>query len=303
MIINRANLDILFTSFNAAYREGLIGRQATSQWSTVAMRVPSSVSEEKYGWIGKFPSLREWIGERVVHGMEQHDYAIRNKDFELTIAVNRNDIEDDKYGVYSPMFRGIGESVAAHPDELVWPLLKAGFGGTLGTAYDGQYFFDTDHPVVLENGTMGTVSNTGGGTGTAWFLADMRGMWRPLVYQERKTAGDIVRREQDDDDNVFSRNEYEYGIHMRDNVGFGWWQIIYGSKQALTAANYKAARTALMEMKGDYGRPLGLMPNSLIVPPSLDIDGREILTAERDAAGATNVYRGTAELVVVPWLA
>ena len=302
MIINRANLDILFTSFNAAYREGLIGQQAASQWNTVAMRVPSSVSEEKYGWLGKFPSLREWAGERVVHGMEQHDYAIRNKDFELTIAVNRNDIEDDKFGAYSPMFQAMGESVAGHADELVWPLLKAGFGGTMGLAYDGQYFFDTDHPVLDADGNVTTVSNTGGGAGAPWFLADMRMMRRPLIFQERKTAGDIVRREQDTDDNVFSRNEFEYGVHCRDNVGFGWWQIIYGSKQGLTAANYKTAREALMEMKGDYGRPLGLIPNTLIVPPSLELAAREIVNAERNAAGATNVYRGTAELVVVPWL-
>jgi phage major head subunit gpT-like protein len=45
------------------------------------------------------------------------------------------------------------------------------------------------------------------------------------------------------------------------------------------------------------------MPRLLIVPPALEAAGLEILNAERDAAGATNVWRGTAELLVVPWLA
>jgi len=56
-------------------------------------------------------------------------------------------------------------------------------------------------------------------------------------------------------------------------------------------------------MKGDHGRPLGIMPNVLVVPPSLRENGLEILNAERDSGGATNVWRGTAELLVVPWLA
>ena len=301
MIINRANLDILYTAYNHAYRQGLIGRQASSQWMNVAMEVRSEVSEEKYGWLGKLPGLREWVGERVVHGLEQHDYAVRNKDYELTIAVNRNDIEDDKYGVYSTVFQGIGESAAGHPDELVFDLLKKGFETN---CYDGQYFFDTDHPVILADGSMSTVSNDGGGAGTPWFLMDDRmSMYKPIIFQARKSADNLVRRDRDDDDNVFHRNEFEYGIHCRDNVGFGFWQTCYGSKQVLTAANYETARTSLLGIKGDYGRPLGVMPTKLVVPPALEKEGLELLNAERNANGATNVYRGTAELLVVPWLA
>lgn len=303
MIINRANLDILYTSYNTAYRQGLIGMQANTQYERVAMVVPSGVSEEKYGWLGKFPNLREWVGERVVHSMEQHDYAIRNKDFELTIGVPRNDIQDDKHMVYGTMFQGMGESVAGHPDQTIWPMLKAGFDATYGLAYDGQYFFDTDHPVLDEDGSPGTVSNDGGGAGTAWFLLDTRMMYKPLIFQQRQKADDIVRRDDPRDDNVFDRNEFEYGIHCRDNGGYGWWQVAYGSKQTLNAANYHTARQSMIGMKGDYGRPLGLMPNLLVVPPSLENAGREVIKAERNAQGATNVWMDTAELLVVPWLA
>jgi len=45
------------------------------------------------------------------------------------------------------------------------------------------------------------------------------------------------------------------------------------------------------------------MPNLLVVPPALEHAGLTILNAERDQYGATNVYKGTAELLVVPWLA
>jgi phage major head subunit gpT-like protein len=99
------------------------------------------------------------------------------------------------------------------------------------------------------------------------------------------------------------RDSYRYGVDARVNVGFGFWQQAFASKQTLNAAAYAAARAGMMSVKSDEGRPLGIMPRLLIVPPALEAAGLEILNAERDAAGATNVWRGTAELLVVPWLA
>jgi phage major head subunit gpT-like protein len=56
-------------------------------------------------------------------------------------------------------------------------------------------------------------------------------------------------------------------------------------------------------MKGDYGRPLGIKPTHLIVPPTLESAGRKILNSELGTGGETNEWKGTAELAVVPWLA
>ena len=64
-----------------------------------------------------------------------------------------------------------------------------------------------------------------------------------------------------------------------------------------------SATRAAIRLLGDHGRPLGVMPTHLVVPPALREAGLEILNAERDAAGATNVWRGAATLLVVPWLA
>ena len=59
-----------------------------------------------------------------------------------------------------------------------------------------------------------------------------------------------------------------------------------------------------MNVKGDEDRPMGCMPTHLVVPPALEHEGAR--AAQRGAAtptGATNVYRGTAKLIVSPWLA
>lgn len=297
MLVNRTNLNLLYTGFKTAFNEGL--GQAESQWPRVATRVPSTTAEEKYGWLGKIPGMREWIGDRVINNLALHDYTIKNKKWEDTISVDRDDIEDDNYGVYAPLFTEMGRAVAAHPDELVWTLLKDGFSTI---CYDGQYFFDTDHPVLDANGQSISVANTDGGTGTPWFLIDDSRALKPIIYQVRKEPT-LVRRDREEDENVFMRSAFLYGVESRYNVGYGFWQFAWGSKQTLSKTTYETARRSLMEMKGDYGRPLGLRPRLLVVPPSLEGKALEIVNADRDAAGATNVWRGTAEVLVVPWLA
>lgn len=296
LIINRANLANLFTGFKAAFQRGL--GQAPGQHSLVAMTVPSTTSKEEYGWLGSLPNMREWIGDRVVHAIGQHDYSIKNKDWELTIGVPRNAIDDDQYGIYSPLFEEMGRSVAAHPDQLVWPLLRAGWATP---CYDGQNFFDTDHPVLDEDGQTISVANTDGGAGEPWFLMDLSRAIKPVIYQERKKP-QFVAKTAPTDDNVFNAKEFVYGVDSRAAAGFGLWQLAWGSKQTLNKAAYATARAALQGMKGDHGRPLGLKATHLVVPPSLEGAGLEILNAERDAQGATNVYRGTAQLIVASWL-
>ena len=306
MIINRTNLDTLFKAYNGAFRRGLIGQQANSMYMQIAMTVMSGTAAEVYPWLGKIPGMKEWIGERVIENLTQHTFEIRNKDYEDTISVDRNQIEDDQYGVYSTMFEAMGEAVAAHPDEMVWPLLKA---GNKTPCYDGQNFFDTDHPVrgvgTASNLHRADASKSGedAANNPKWYLMDLRRVMKPIVFQSRKRANVLVRKDREEDDNVFMRREYVYGVHCRDNVGFGLWQMAAASAQTLNQTNFAAAYTAMEELKGDEGRPLGLKPTHLIAPPSLRTAATEVLKNERDSAGATNTTKDWAEPVIVPWLA
>lgn len=297
MIINRANLDAVRTGFNTAFKDGL--GMAQPQYQRVCTTVPSSTKEQKYGWLGKVPNVREWIGGRAVQSLQESDYSIREKPWELTIGVDRDDIETDNIGIYAPLFTEMGRSTAAFWDTLVWALLKAGFATN---CYDGQYFFDTDHPVLDADGNPQSVANTDGGAGTPWFLLDVSRAIKPIILQKRKDF-QFVSKDKETDDNVFDNKEFVYGADARANVGFGFWQFAWGSKQTLDADHYKAARAALMGMKGDYGRPLGVQPNLLVVGPADEGAGRKLLQSEYGGGGETNPWKGTAELLVVPWLA
>jgi phage major head subunit gpT-like protein len=164
MRINATSLRDIFAGFKTAFNAGFKGAQGHHR--DVAMIVPSGTREEHYAWLGQFPNLREWLGDRVVKSLTAHGYGVPNRKFELTVAVSRPDVEVDRFGVFAPLMTEMGRVSAEHPDELVFSLPKAGF---TSTCYDGQYFFDTDHPVG-GNGSdypAGTVANSGGGSGTA----------------------------------------------------------------------------------------------------------------------------------------
>jgi phage major head subunit gpT-like protein len=71
---------------------------------------------------------------------------------------------------------------------------------------------------------------------------------------------------------------------------------------ALAKASYGAARTAIMSYKDAEGRPLGLIPNVLEVPPALEEVGRMLVTYDKLEDDKPNPYKGTAKLIVNPRL-
>lgn len=297
MIITAQNLAILNRGFSAAFTKGFSG--VSPMRDKIATTVPSGTKTTDYPWIGKIPGLREWIGDRQVNNLTKHGYSITNKEFESTVGVDRNDIDDDQYGVYTPLMEMMGYNAAIHPDKLVFDLLAAGFATA---CYDGQYFFDTDHPVLDASGVPQSVSNMQSGSGSPWFLLDTTRPLKPVIYQERKKPN-FVALKKETDENVFMRKEYIYGVDYRGNVGFGFWQMAFGSKDTLNDTNFNAAYAAMGAFKGDDAQPLGIMPNLLVVGPSNRAAAKAVIEAENNAAGASNINFKAVEVLIVPWLA
>ena len=295
MIINHANLALLNQSFSAAFQIGL--GITTPMWKQCATLVPSTTAEQKYGWLGKITKFREWIGERQLQNLVAHDYAVKNKTFENTVSVSRDEIDDDQYGVYRPVIEQLGQDATLHPDEMVFGLLKAGF---TTPCYDGQYFFDTDHPVGMPGRQVST-SNFQGGSGTAWYLLDTTKVLKPLIYQKRRDYT-FTAKTSLTDDNVFNRNEFLWGADGRGNAGLGLWQLAYASKETLDLTSYADARAAHQSFVGDNGKPLVINSTELWVPPNLEKAALEVVQADRLANGASNPMRNLSKVVVCPWL-
>ncbi|MGI6254240.1 MAG: Mu-like prophage major head subunit gpT family protein [Acutalibacter sp.] len=142
MIISSQNLRGIFIGFNTLFNKAF--EEVKPLYDRVATVTPSTTESETYAWLGDIPGMREWIGDREIQNLSGSDYVIKNKDFELTVAVPRNAIEDDKIGLYNPSVQMLGQSAAMHPDELVFALLKNGF---TVKCYDGETFFSENHKI------------------------------------------------------------------------------------------------------------------------------------------------------------
>ncbi len=129
----------LLTNFFEGYNN------TVTYWQEVATKVPSTARSENYAWIGSIPRMRKMRGERIPKKLLEHTYTIVNEEYEASIEVKHADIKDDQTGQYGIQAKSIGESAKAFPDELIFETLLP--EGTTELGYDGQYFFDTDHPV------------------------------------------------------------------------------------------------------------------------------------------------------------
>jgi phage major head subunit gpT-like protein len=142
MIITPQALRGIYTAFNTVFNKAFEGQHPTYEKGRDRRAQHQRI--ETCAWLGDIPGMREWIGEREIQNLSGSAYTIKNKDFELTVGVDRNAVEDDKIGLYNPSIQMLGESAALHPDELVYGLLANGF---TEKCYDGKAFFATDHPV------------------------------------------------------------------------------------------------------------------------------------------------------------
>ena len=66
----------LLTGFNTTFNKSFSETEVT--WQKIATEVTSTGQAENYAWLGKFPKLREWIGDKVIKRLEGHGYTFEN---------------------------------------------------------------------------------------------------------------------------------------------------------------------------------------------------------------------------------
>lgn len=298
-VITAAILAALRVVFNKAFSDGLA--LAPSHWQKVASEIKSSGAVNLYGWLSKIPKMREWVGERVLNVLKTNGYSLENKLFEDSIAVARTDIEDDTCGMYSTLFTDLGQAANEHIDENIFGLLR---DGETNLCFDGQPFFDTDHPIYgVVNGAvvvLGTQSNLIPGTGQPWYLLSTKRALKPLIYQNRLDAK-LTSMDKEEDEGTFMRDEYRHGVRARRAFGYGLPQMAIKSYEPLTAENLQKARVMMRNMVTDENRKLGVEPSMLVVPAELEMTANTIVKAET-IDGTTNVNRNTVEVLSTTWV-
>jgi phage major head subunit gpT-like protein len=247
--LNSATSQVLFTTFSALFQGAF--EKVKTFYQDFCTVMPSQSETQLYHWIAQIPGMREWIGQRQFNNAVLRDYSLVNKIFEDTISLDKFKVANDQYGAFGPTVQAFGDSIARWPDQQMALVVEA---AVTALCYDGQYFFDTDHPVSLTDSSQGTFSNK-------------------LVGASYNLATDPL----------------------------GVWQ---------------AASELMASFKGDAGQPLGLVADTLMVPPSLRRYAMQAAKSEivpqtvRNVAGSenvgvagvSNIYQGDFNVIVNPYL-
>ena len=299
MAVNKAQvLNHITEAFRKEFAAGL--ENYPTQWAKIAMEIPSTTKTNTYGFLGKFPKMREWVGQRQIQNMQAQGTSITNKKFESTGGIPREEIEDDQVGLYLPMVRLAGQSAAELPDDEVFSLLKK---GKTTLCYDGQNFFDADHPVfekVDGTGNQTTQVNLTVGTDNdapTFYILDTRLPIKPLIWQKRTAPEIETKFDPAKSDRVFMEDEYLWGVRARGAAGFGFWQLIHRvEKTKLTKENVQKVIETMKGLKGDGGKMLNIQPNLILVPTGLEYAAKELFKT-KTINGTTNILEN--ELVVL----
>lgn len=286
-------LEALQTALSTAYTQGLNAQ--SPQWNQIATEVPSSASANNYGWLADLPGITEWVSTRQLASLGKHGYQVTNKTWESSIIIKKDDFDDNQIGMYSVIAQKYGQDVSLFPDKLVFQLLKAGF---TNLCYDGQYFFDVDHP--MNGSTFSNIIGTGAEAGEPWFLLDTSQIVKPIIFQNRRPF--VFKNMQPDSEYTWFNNQYAAGVDGRCNVGYGFWQTAIGSKAALTADNYELAIQAMGKMKKDNGEPLGLRHTVLVTGMANRAAAKNILEKQTVNGGDTNIYFHDAQHVCTAYI-
>ena len=285
MTLPAETYNAIYVSGRSNYNKGF--REIKTHYKEISETISSQTKSNTYSWLGEWPAVREWIGERYIKELSKHGYTIRNRKWESTVKVERDDIEDDQLGTYAPMFKALGTLTAKHPDKLIFDLLMDGF---TENCYDGKPFFAADHPVGGDS-----VSNTTGSSGPLWFLLDTNQPLKPLIFQRRRPPSFLALQSSE---RAVLRHEYLYGVDFRYSGGYGFWQMAYGGKGAFTKAALRSARKAMRLYKKENGEPLEIEPNLLVVGPSNSDAAADILDVKQDVQGATNVEHNKLKILM-----
>lgn len=158
-MLDKQKLDEVNRTFKVAFLEAL-GQAA--RWSDqLCDVVPMSKGELKLKWGARTSGVHEWLDERIKRSMRVYDTQLVAKKWANGFEVDGADLEDDDSGLrlYRGSIAEMADDFAEHKHQLIIDRLNGGFAGAQGLAYDGQFFFDSDHVDDPAGGAQSNVTN------------------------------------------------------------------------------------------------------------------------------------------------
>ena len=143
MEINAANLSILRTSVDLSWKRGLSAPASMNSLDMLKELYREYSGTRKiaeFPFDDFFPGFREWVGDRVVQNVKTGKFVVIARNFERTVSIPLDAIEDDDYGIYTDQ---IGIAAEMWPVQLAELIVETFTGNKL--CFTGKAFIATDH--------------------------------------------------------------------------------------------------------------------------------------------------------------
>ena len=189
--INDATLQALEKVLAAKWTEAF-DAAPQMQLDALATKYTSTTASNHYAFMEALGGWSQWNGARQFKDVASQQFEVKNKDYEMSIKMPKNQIEDDQIGMYVDIVPAMVRGWFKKQQSLIMDVLT-----TNPLAYDGTALFNAART---------------------------------------------------------------YGSNTIDNI----------DTAALAAAAFATARQTMMSYKDHAGEPLAVMPDTLIVGPSLE---------------------------------
>ena len=95
--------------------------------------------------LGAAPMPKSSKSGMTVQDMIEKTKTLTVEEWDITVWISRNAIEDDQTGSLERKVRSAGDNFLKHINKRVFQVLNGGDGATYGACYDGSDLFDNDH--------------------------------------------------------------------------------------------------------------------------------------------------------------
>lgn len=138
MIVTTDFLAGLTTAFQAIFKTAFDAADKDAEYKMLCLLTESTSDKENYNWLEAVPALSEWKDARKIYGLGARDYEVKNVNYEATIGIDRNTLEDEKYQMIQHRVRQLASRAVAHMNNETFKLLNLGVSTK---TFDAKNFF------------------------------------------------------------------------------------------------------------------------------------------------------------------
>lgn len=165
--LGSAKMEAALISYSTTFQNALVPARGIGRQIATVIEDPNIVHTEL--WSTAAPLMRDWIGPKLLNKLRIESTQIVTSPKEASIEVPKNDILNDKFGLYFDRIRQLADAYEWAINDLVIAMYVAGLQGTaLGATYDGQNLFDVDHTALSIGGANQSNIVTGALTQTIY---------------------------------------------------------------------------------------------------------------------------------------